>query len=130
MSEEPVDLVLNEHRILCVHGDVHDPYWGKMGAEEMQSLQYGEYDFVFSGHTHVPHLHYAFDKKSGRRTAFVNPGSVGQPRNCNPRAQYAMVDLETSMVCFENIPYDVATEQSLFTNELHPYYRERLEKGI
>ena len=61
---------------------------------------------------------------------FVNPGSVGQPRNCNPNAQYAVVDFETASVSFESVAYDVKLEQSLFTEVLHPYYRDRLEKGI
>ena len=123
-------LMLAGRCVLCVHGDMHDLYWGKMPEEEMNDICYESFDFVFSGHTHVPHLHYVSDKKSGRRTAFVNPGSVGQPRNCNPLAQYAVVDITSSTVCFEAVTYDVATEQALFNDELHPYYRDRLEKGI
>jgi len=124
------ELTLEGRRLLCVHGDMHDLYWGKMPMEEMNDACYEAFDFVFNGHTHVPHLHYVFDKKTGRKTAFVNPGSVGQPRNCNPLAQYAVVDLESMSVAFECVPYDVSIEQSLFTDELHPYYKERLSKGI
>ena len=130
MSVHPKALDLDGRKLLCVHGDLHDIYWGKMKPEEMAAENYSDYDFVFSGHTHVPHLHYVFDKATGRKTAFVNPGSVGQPRNCNPRAQYAVADMSTFSVCFESVAYDITFEQSLFSNELHPYYRERLAKGI
>ena len=124
------ELVLDGRRILCVHGDLHDLYWGKMPVEEMNDACYESFDFVFSGHTHVPHLRYVFDKKTGRKTVFVNPGSVGQPRNCNPLAQYAVVDLENYAVSFEGVSYDIVIEQELFNEELHSYYRERLSKGI
>ena len=123
-------LELSGRKVLCVHGDVKDLYWGKMKPDEMERDVYHPYDFVFSGHTHVPHLRYVCDKQSGRRTAFVNPGSVGQPRNCNSLAQYAVVDLESSSVSFEDVSYDVGYEQSLFTDELHPYYKDRLSKGV
>ena len=129
MSVRPKTLDLEGHKLLCVHGDLHDIYWGKMSSEEMSAEDYSTYDFVFSGHTHVPHLHYIFDKTTGRKTAFVNPGSVGQPRNCNPLAQYAVVDLSAFSVFFEAVAYDIAFEQSLFSNQLHQYYRERLAKG-
>ena len=101
-----------------------------MPVEEMNDACYESFDFVFSGHTHVPHLRYVFDKKTGRKTVFVNPGSVGQPRNCNPLAQYAVVDLENYAVSFEGVSYDIVKEQELFNEELHSYYRERLSKGI
>lgn len=130
MSVYPATLDLEDRKLLCVHGDMHDIYWGKMKTEEMAVEDYRSYDFVFSGHTHVPHLHYAFDKTTGRKTAFVNPGSVGQPRNCNPLSQYAVADLSSFSVFFEAVAYDVEFEQSLFSNELHPYYRERLAKGV
>ena len=124
------ELTLDGRRIMCVHGDASDLYWGKMKCEEMSGTAYVGMDFVLSGHTHVPHLKYVCDKNTGRRTVFVNPGSVGQPRNCNPHAQYAVVDLESAAVSFESVAYDVKFEQSLFTEALHPYYRDRLERGI
>lgn len=124
------DLTIDGQRIMCVHGDANDLYWGKMKEPEMLSPKYLDFDFVLSGHTHVSYLRYVFDKNTGRRTVFVNPGSVGQPRNCNPNAQYAVVDFESAAVSFESVLYDVKFEQSLFTDALHPYYRDRLAKGI
>lgn len=124
------ELNLDGSRVLCVHGDLHDIYWGKMDDGEMLSPGYRKYDYVISGHSHISHLRYVFDKSTGRKTIFVNPGSVGQPRNCNANAQYAVVDFETGGVCFECVPYDISFEQSLFTDAVHPYYCERLSRGI
>lgn len=124
------ELEFDGKRILCVHGDAADLYWGKMKEDEMHSSKYSDFDFVLSGHTHVSHLKYICKKETGRRTVFVNPGSVGQPRNLNPNAQYAVVDFETAAISFESVQYDIKSEQMLFTDALHPYYKDRLEKGI
>lgn len=130
MSPDPVCLSCAGKSVLCVHGDLHDPYWGKMSESEMTAPEYRAFDFVFSGHTHIPCLKCIVDKGTRSKTLFVNPGSVGQPRNANPAAQYAVVDFGAGMVSFECVPYDVAREQALHHGEIHPYYKERLSYGI
>lgn len=130
MAPSPVSLPFMGKSVLCVHGDLHDRYWGKMPESEMLSPDYRPFDFVFCGHTHVPCLKCLVDKAARRKTVFVNPGSVGQPRNANPAAQYAVVDFDTGAVSFECVPYDIAAEQALFHGEVHPYYKERLRFGI
>ena len=42
----------------------------------------------------------------------VNPGSVGQPRDGDPRAAYAVVDLDARTVTLHRVQYDVAAEQA------------------
>ena len=54
---------------------------------------------LFAGHTHVQVRH-VFGGKT-----FVNPGSVGQPRDGDPRAAYAVLDGED--VQFKRVPYDI-----------------------
>jgi diadenosine tetraphosphatase ApaH/serine/threonine PP2A family protein phosphatase len=41
----------------------------------------------------------------------VNPGSVGQPRDGDPRAAYCLYDTDASMVTYFRAPYDVAEAQ-------------------
>ena len=53
------------------------------------------------GHTHYQLLRVI----SGARV--VNPGSVGQPRDGDPRASYAIVDLETGEATLARVRYDV-----------------------
>ena len=53
------------------------------------------------GHTHYQLLRVV----SGAR--IVNPGSVGQPRDGDPRASYAIVDLETDEATLARVKYDV-----------------------
>jgi len=42
----------------------------------------------------------------------LNPGSVGQPRDGDPRAGFAIADLEHGVVEFWRVPYDIAAVQS------------------
>lgn len=46
-------------------------------------------DFVLLGHTHVPMI------RRINNTTIINPGSVGLPRDADPRASYAIIDTET-----------------------------------
>jgi diadenosine tetraphosphatase ApaH/serine/threonine PP2A family protein phosphatase len=64
-----------------------------------------EADFICVGHTHVP-MDLEVD---GRR--IINPGSVGQPRDGDPRASYAII--EDGRVSFHRAKYDIdaAVEQ-------------------
>lgn len=49
--------------------------------------------------------------ESGRRY-LLNPGSVGQPRDGDPRAGFAITDLDHHVVEFSRVPYDVAAVQA------------------
>ena len=56
-------------------------------------------DYVLLGHTHLPMV-----RSSGRRLV-VNPGSVGQPRDGDPRASFAVI--ENGSVTLKRVAYDV-----------------------
>lgn len=68
-------------------------------------------DIVLTGHTHVPYL-----KRLGRRIV-LNPGSVGEPRDGDPRASFAVVDTHTGNIHLGRLPYDT-TETSMTTKAL------------
>jgi len=42
----------------------------------------------------------------------LNPGSIGQPRDGDPRAGFAIADLEHNVVEFWRVPYDIPAVQS------------------
>jgi putative phosphoesterase len=64
-------------------------------------FNYTDKDVVVLGHTHVP-----FVKKIGEKLIF-NPGAVGQPRDGDPRASYAIFDTESREVRIERVSYDI-----------------------
>lgn len=91
---------------------------------------------MISGHSHVPHYvehFFAFDDatyRNKRRTIFINPGSVGQPRNHNPYAQYGILDVESGNYEHRCVWYDVKEEQILFSDNVDDFYKDRLTLGI
>ena len=121
---------------LIMHGNLDDPYWGKFGIDKMNNERFAEYDYVISGHSHVPHyIENFFDSdnakyRNKKRTIFINPGSVGQPRNHNPYAQYGILDVESGDYEHRCVWYDVKEEQKLFSESVDNFYKDRLTLGI
>lgn len=122
-------------RCLAVHGSLEDIYWKSIRPGTDLSA-YREYDYVFSGHSHLPHFFEVFFDaddpvhRNKKKTVFLNPGSVGQPRNLNPMAQFAVLDTGTGAAKMVKIPYDIAKEQAAFTGQVNDFYRKRLEAGV
>ncbi len=82
-------LVLNGRRFLLVHGTPRDPldeYVLKDPDAWAKRLQTTDADIVCVGHSHMQ-----FNLTVGR-SIVLNPGSVGQPRDGDPRAAYAVID--------------------------------------
>lgn len=122
-------------KVLAVHGTLEDEYWGKFDCTKDLSA-YSEYDIVLMGHSHRPVYYEAFypcDNKASRnqkKTVFINPGSVGQPRNLNNNSQFVIFDTETENCEFIKLPYDINKEQKDFSDKIDVFYKTRLEAGI
>ena len=90
---------------------------------------------MISGHSHRSHFfsEFYYDNneimRNEKKTVFLNPGSVGQPRNHNPRAQYAIWDTNNGIYLCE-VEYEIQYEMSLYTDDIDMFYRERLKYGI
>lgn len=129
-----------EFRLECfyafaVHGSYEDYYWKAIMPDDLNG-DYHNYDFVFSGHSHYPHCFTKFydaenfELRNKKAVIFINPGSVGQPRNQNPCAQYAVLHLPSKRTELRAVKYDVEYEQSLFPDEIDAFYKTRLKTGI
>ncbi|MDE7177475.1 MAG: metallophosphoesterase family protein [Lachnospiraceae bacterium] len=129
------EFVIEGKKCLAVHGSLAHIYWKSIKADQELS-EYKEYDYVFSGHSHLPHyfeIFYEADdphRRNKKKTIFINPGSVGQPRNLNAMAQCVVLDTETGSVTFEKVPYDIKKEQEAYNGQVDDFYRERLEVGV
>lgn len=106
----PVKLTLNVEgvRVAVFHGSPRDPlneyvFPAEAALMAAEFLDLTGADLLILGHTHVP---YAIG--SGRRMV-VNPGSVGQPRDGDPRASYMIIDLNEGEVAVDHrrVEYDV-----------------------
>ncbi len=145
-SRDYLDKCMNHHgmeekeidgkRILFMHGNLDDPYWGKFGIDKMNDERYAKFDYVVSGHSHVPHYVEFFfvsdnaEYRNKKRTIFINPGSVGQPRNHNSYAQYGILNLKTGNYEHRCVWYDVEAERKLFSDSIDKFYKDRLILGI
>lgn len=120
---------------LAVHASLDDPYWKAIAPGELRG-DYAAYDLVLSGHSHIPHVFSAYypcddpARRNSHAVLFVNPGSIGQPRNHRPEAQYALLDTETMSVTLRCVPYDVEGAMSLYHGQVDPFYRDRLKTGV
>ena len=63
-------------------------------------------------------------------TYLINPGSIGQPRDGDPRAGFALYDTDETLVTFYRMPYDIAGAQKRILDAgLPPRLAERLADG-
>jgi diadenosine tetraphosphatase ApaH/serine/threonine PP2A family protein phosphatase len=61
----------------------------------------------------------------------INPGSVGQPRDGNPEAAYAIFDDEEFSIHFKSVPYDIGgAQRRILAAGLPPFLAERLAQGV
>jgi len=82
-------VTLDDTRFLLVHATPRDPmdeYAPPDVAFWERRLQNVEADVICVGHTHQPYVLEVGDK------LVINPGSVGQPRDGDPRASYAIIE--------------------------------------
>ena len=135
-----MEFVADGKRFLAVHGSLRDNYWKSIyphsgNGTDGDFAGYESYNYVLSGHSHFTHVFDRFyecdnpEYRNKKKVVFINPGSVGQPRNHNPNAQYALLDTRGS-VSLIGVSYDVSYEQSLFTDDVDEFYRDRLTNGV
>ncbi len=127
-----------------VHATLDMPQkWGyvmdKLSAAS--SFSYQNTAVCFYGHTHQPCVFIRdgvvkggkqFDKlriEKGKKY-FINVGSVGQPRDGNPKAAYVIYDMIANVVTLKRLPYDILTAQKkIYTAGLPEKCATRLEIG-
>mgnify|MGYP000010432586 CR=1 FL=1 len=108
--------------------------------DAMSNFSYQFTQVCFHGHTHVPRV-YIKDSKVHEVAAesvviepgskyFINAGSVGQPRDGDWRSCYAIYDIESRLIVFRRIEYDLAkTQKKILDAGLPPMLAERLADG-
>jgi diadenosine tetraphosphatase ApaH/serine/threonine PP2A family protein phosphatase len=118
-------LVERVQNFTAVHSTLDMPeMWGYVfeSLEAEASFNYQMTTICFFGHTHVPLAFIKGNDISGgsysrlkidlEKKYFVNVGSIGQPRDGDPRASYAVYNMETQMIDLRRIPYDIPATQA------------------
>jgi diadenosine tetraphosphatase ApaH/serine/threonine PP2A family protein phosphatase len=139
-----------EGEFLCVHGTPRRPINEYLFPEDamnspvkMQQIFDRVERFCLVGHTHVPgvftdepdfyppaDLEGVYQLSEGEK-AIINPGSVGQPRDLDPRSSYAILDEAERRVEFYRLPYDVEAVVAKIKAipQLSDWLGERLREG-
>ena len=139
-------LIINKGDFTLVHGSPREPVWEYLlsisSAEE--NFNHFKTKFCLIGHSHVPLMFKKGKKEAsfsqfstdstlelGRERLILNPGAVGQPRDSDPRASYAIYDSETELVRLFRVPYDInATQARMVKCNLPMRLVARLSLGV
>jgi len=130
-----------------VHGSPRDPIWeyvfDKNTARE--NMDYFDTQVCLVGHTHVPSIYY-MEKDAPTSTHFssmkegnlfqisqkciINPGSVGQPRDRDPRAAYMIYNSKNKTWTYYRVSYNVKEVQKRILDAgLPSLHADRLQMG-
>jgi predicted phosphodiesterase len=139
-------VIIHDHITLCHGAPFDEDYYifGEFDAAE--AFKYIRTPLCFFGHTHFPYVYTEKDNfvegtflmgnsnevklEKGVRY-LINPGSVGQPRDRNPRASCAIYDSDVERIKFFRLDYDIKEAQKKIREEELPLaLAERLSLGI
>jgi diadenosine tetraphosphatase ApaH/serine/threonine PP2A family protein phosphatase len=128
------------------HASPRDPIWEYVVSEEIarDALEATVAPLVLVGHSHVALAIGLVDSSLGGELApdgteialdearwLLNPGSVGQPRDGDPRAAWLELDFDRKTARFNRVSYDIArTQEELRERELPEALAERLAHGV
>jgi len=134
------------HGVALYHGSARDPIWEYVLSDEaaLATLELAGSQLVLVGHSHVAlRVVQSGDELDGGVApagtevevgdvrALLNPGSVGQPRDGDPRAAYLFLDLDARRASFRRVEYDVErTQREMRDAGLPELLAARLELGL
>ena len=121
-------MVIEEGDFTLAHGSPRDPLWEYVKSADIaaKNLAHFKTPYCLVGHSHVP-LVFRFGQTGagapeqpadniglvlGHDRLMINPGGVGQPRDGDSRASYAIYDSETRVIQFHRVPYHIAATQA------------------
>jgi len=139
------DLVVKDN-FTIVHGSPRQPVWEYIAHSFTAADNFRCFDtrFCIVGHTHVPFLfkHDGVEVREGilhdgdmlvlgDNRLIINPGGVGQPRDRDPRASYAIFDAEEMVLHNYRVTYDVAaTQEKMEKAGLPDFLVSRIAWGV
>ncbi|MCU0463521.1 MAG: metallophosphatase family protein [Anaerolineae bacterium] len=121
----PVTFVIGDYTL--AHASPREPIWEYILETKTASDNFPHFEtpYCLVGHTHQPVIYeqvteydttatrpnYGKQRHLNGRRQIINPGSVGQPRDTDPRAAYALLDFEKNIWEHRRVPYDVSSVQ-------------------
>ncbi len=136
-------MVRQVENFTVVHSTLDQPANWNYVTNKFDAMSNFSYQFTqvcFHGHTHVPRVFVKTQRvqeepaesiavEDGAKF-FINVGSVGQPRDGDWRACYAIFDVPSRTVVFRRVEYDLpSTQRKILDADLPPMLAERLADG-
>lgn len=136
-------LVVSRGDFTIVHGSPREPTWEYVLSTQSAQMNFRFFDtrYCLIGHSHVPLVfelageicllkELAAELELGENRLIVNPGGVGQPRDGDPRAAYAIYDEEGKIIYHYRVAYDIeATQEKMVGYGLPKFLVTRLSYG-
>lgn len=131
---------------MIAHGSPRQPYFEYISDTALARKMFGHFTgaICLIGHTHIACVFQqsgnrchkliaptgkSFSINTGRY--ILNPGAVGQPRDHNPQAAYAILDLSTDSWVQQRVPYNITeTQRRMRRYELPETLITRLDLGV
>jgi diadenosine tetraphosphatase ApaH/serine/threonine PP2A family protein phosphatase len=126
----------NSGEISFAHGSPREPVWEYLldTHNATENFNYFDTPYCFVGHTHLPTIYLLNSDDYHARLiapeadsvfqlhprAIINPGSVGQPRDRDPRAAYAIFNQDEMSIEFRRVAYDIQAVQKRMRRENLP----------
>ena len=144
---ESLPLVIKKGEFTMAHGSPREPVWEYLLStfSARENFDYFPSPFCLVGHSHVP-LIFEYSEAGAcslslfpaggvlelaQNRLIINPGGVGQPRDGDPRASYAIYDSEARTISLYRIPYDIgATQARMVEYRLPMHLVARLDYGM
>lgn len=128
--DKKVEIKVKNQKIFVAHGTPRNPlkeylFPGTSNRTLVKMTQEANSDIIVLGHTHIP-LEEMIQGK-----LIINPGSVGQPRDRNPKASYKILKLgRNRKTIHRRAPYKIKkTEQKIIDSGLPEKFGNRLHFG-
>ncbi|MEW6118139.1 MAG: YfcE family phosphodiesterase [Nitrospirota bacterium] len=125
-----ISLTVDSKRVIIFHASPrkNNLYWYEERPEKFfkEMAEKVDADILIYGHTHKPY------RKDIGGKVFINAGSIGKPKDDDPRTCITLVEIEQNSVKSEfiRIPYDVGkTASAIIERGLPPYFAEKLRQG-
>jgi len=140
---ENLPLILTRGDFTIVHGSPREPTWEYVVSAPSALANFRVFDtrYCLVGHSHVPAVFELVEETClarelpaeldlGENRLIVNPGGVGQPRDGDPRAAYAIYDEAQGVVYHYRVAYDIeATQRKMVECGLPRFLVTRLSIG-
>ncbi|MFQ6122205.1 MAG: metallophosphoesterase family protein [Dehalococcoidales bacterium] len=139
-------LTMEKDGFTLAHGSPRQPIWEYILSTSLarENFAFFQSPYCLIGHSHVPLVFRDEDGSCsfsplspdggltlGRSRLIINPGGVGQPRDGDPRASYAIYESENKLIKLYRIPYDInATQTRMMQNGLPIRLIVRLSYGM